>query len=186
MEHRPVFTLGQAGRREHVLAAGSIPVVHSDRGGQVTYHGPGQVVLYTLVDLKRLRSGVRSMVEQLESAVMAVLDAHGVPGERRQGAPGVYVRGAKIAALGLRVRNGCTYHGIALNVDMDLEPFQRINPCGFQGMAVTSLGACGVSLGVVQAGEALAGELSAGLGLSLCSEDSGGRSARSGRAVSAR
>ncbi|MEJ2478944.1 MAG: lipoyl(octanoyl) transferase LipB, partial [Acidihalobacter sp.] len=134
LEHPPVFTLGQAGRSEHLLAPGSIPVVHIDRGGQVTYHGPGQLVVYTLLDLRRRRLGVRALVEALEQGVVDMLADYGVAAQPRRDAPGVYVDGRKIAALGLRVRRGCSYHGLALNVDMDLEPFQRINPCGYRGM----------------------------------------------------
>ena len=139
VEHDPVFTLGQAGKPEHVLAAGDIPVVQVDRGGQVTYHGPGQIVAYPLVDLRRLGLGVRELVCRIEQAVIDVLAAHGIAAARRDGAPGIYVDGAKVMALGLRVRRGCSFHGLAFNVAMDLEPFQRINPCGFQGLAVTSV-----------------------------------------------
>ncbi len=139
LEHPPVFTLGMAGKREHLLADVGIPIVHIDRGGQVTYHGPGQIVAYTLVDLRRLGYGVRELVRRLEQAVIDVLAEYGVAGERLAGAPGVYVGGAKIAALGLRVKQGCTYHGLALNVDMDLAPYRAINPCGYAGMAVTQL-----------------------------------------------
>jgi lipoyl(octanoyl) transferase len=139
VEHPPVFTQGQAGKSEHVLAPGDIPVVQVDRGGQVTYHGPGQIVAYPLVDLRRLRIGVRDLVCQIEEAIIQVLASHGVAGERIAGAPGIYVGGAKIAALGLRVRRGCAFHGLAFNIDMDLEPFGRINPCGFQGLEVTQL-----------------------------------------------
>lgn len=137
LEHDPVFTLGRAGRREHVLAAGDIPVVAVDRGGQVTYHGPGQFVLYTLVDLRRRDLGVRGFVATLEAAIIDLLAAHGVEGALRDGAPGVYVAGRKIAALGLRVRRGAAYHGLALNIDGDLEPFARIDPCGYPGLEVT-------------------------------------------------
>ncbi len=165
LEHTPVFTLGQAGRREHLLAPGGIPVVASDRGGQVTYHGPGQAVVYTLVDLRRLGLGVRSMVERLESAVIDLLAEHRVSGARRNRAPGVYVGGAKVAALGLRVRNGCTYHGVALNVDLDLEPFSRINPCGHAGLAVTRLADLGIALDTRAAGRSLAAHLAGRLGL---------------------
>jgi lipoyl(octanoyl) transferase len=167
LEHPSVFTLGQAGRREHVLGAGNIPVLHSDRGGQVTYHGPGQVVLYALVDLRRLRIGVRTMVNALERAVIDLLAEQDVHALRRDRAPGVYVRDAKVAALGLRVRNARTYHGVALNVDMDLAPFSRIDPCGFRGLAVTQLRDLGVALNVEQAGTGLARHLSRALGLSL-------------------
>lgn len=139
LEHPPVFTLGQAGRREHLLDPGSIPIVHTDRGGQVTYHGPGQLIAYVLLDLRRAGIGVKALVHRLEQAVIDLLETYGIPGERRPGAPGVYVAGAKIAALGLRVRNGCCYHGLALNVAMDLTPFGRINPCGYPGLAVTQL-----------------------------------------------
>ena len=139
MQHPPVYTLGLAGRREHVIAPVTIPVVHSDRGGQVTYHGPGQLVVYTLLDLRRLGIGPRELVKRLEQAVIGLLAERGVQGARRAGAPGVYVGGAKVAALGLRIRRGFSYHGLALNVDMDLEPFSRIDPCGYPGLAVTRL-----------------------------------------------
>lgn len=143
-EHRPVYTLGQAGRREHILNAADIPVVKSDRGGQVTYHGPGQVVVYCLVDLRRAGLGVRDMVMQLENSAIELLAGLSIKAQGRRDAPGVYVAGAKIAALGLRVRKGCTYHGIALNLDPDLTPFQGINPCGYEGMAVTSVAELGI------------------------------------------
>ena len=145
LEHPPVFTLGMAGKREHVLADIGIPVLAIDRGGQVTYHGPGQVVGYLLVDVRRRGYGVRELVHRIEQAVIDVLAEHGLAGERLAGAPGVYVASggdgglAKIAALGLRVRHGCTYHGLALNVDLDLTPYRAINPCGYAGMAVTRL-----------------------------------------------
>lgn len=138
-EHDRVFTQGQAGRAEHLLAPGDIPVVQSDRGGQVTYHGPGQIVGYLLFDIRRLGISVRALVRGIEQAVVDTLAHYGVAGEPRPDAPGVYVAGSKIASLGLRVRRGCSYHGLALNVDMDLEPFARINPCGLQGIAVTQL-----------------------------------------------
>ncbi|MDE3010531.1 MAG: lipoyl(octanoyl) transferase LipB [Pseudomonadota bacterium] len=136
-EHPPVFTLGQAGDPAHVLAAGDIPLVRSDRGGQVTYHGPGQIVVYVLVDLARRRFGVRPLVRLLEDAVVAVLARHGIAAAGRVDAPGVYVGAAKIASIGLRVRHGRSFHGLAFNADMDLEPFSRINPCGYQGLQVT-------------------------------------------------
>ena len=139
LEHPSVFTLGQAGRDEHILDAGGIPVVHSDRGGQATYHGPGQVVLYLLLDLRRAGLGVKRLVRLLEQGVIALLSREGVSGTARPDAPGVYVDGAKIASLGLRVRNGRCYHGVALNVDLNLGPFARINPCGYPGLAVTRL-----------------------------------------------
>lgn len=139
VEHDPVFTLGQAGKPEHVLAPGDIPVIHVDRGGQVTYHGPGQLVLYPLLDLRRLQLGVREYVCRIEQAIIDTLADWNIEAARREGAPGVYVAGAKIAALGIRVRRGCSFHGLAFNVDMDLAPFSRINPCGYQGLQVTSM-----------------------------------------------
>jgi len=139
LEHDPVFTLGQAGRPEHVLAPGDIPVVNVDRGGQVTYHGPGQIVAYPLLNLRRLGVGVRELVHRIEQAVIDTLAHWDIQAARLEGAPGVYVAGAKIAALGLRVRRGCTFHGLAFNVNMDLEPFTRINPCGYKGLAVTTV-----------------------------------------------
>lgn len=141
VEHPAVFTQGLAGKAEHVLAAGNIPVVQTDRGGQVTYHGPGQVVAYTLIDLARRRLGIRDFVSALENVILDVLALFAILGERRPGAPGVYVNGRKIAALGLRVKNGRTYHGLSLNVNMDLEPFTRINPCGYSGMEMTQMSA---------------------------------------------
>lgn len=155
LEHPPVYTLGQAGRPEHVLEAGGIPVVRTDRGGQVTYHGPGQLVAYLMVDLTRRRIGVRRWVELLEEAVLDTLAAGGVVAARRAGAPGVYVEGRKVAAIGLRVRHGCTYHGLALNVDLDLTPFSRIDPCGYPGLAVTSLRELGVGWGLDETGDRL-------------------------------
>ncbi|MCE8014695.1 lipoyl(octanoyl) transferase LipB [Halomonas sp. MCCC 1A17488] len=139
VEHDPVFTQGQAGKPEHLLMPGDIPVVQTDRGGQVTYHGPGQVVLYPLLDVRRARLGVRDLVSAIENAVIAVLAERGVEAHARPDAPGVYVGEAKIASLGLRIRRGASYHGVALNVDADLAPFQRINPCGYAGMAMTRL-----------------------------------------------
>jgi lipoyl(octanoyl) transferase len=140
-QHPPVFTQGQAGKAEHLLAPGDIPVVQVDRGGQVTYHGPGQLVAYPLVDIRRKGMGVRDFVHRIEEAIIRVLLHYGVRGERIAGAPGIYVAGDKIASLGLRVRRGCTFHGLAFNIDMDLEPFQRINPCGYAGLRVTQLSA---------------------------------------------
>jgi lipoyl(octanoyl) transferase len=141
VQHPPVFTQGQAGKAEHVLAPGDIPVVQVDRGGQVTYHGPGQIVAYPLLDIRRKRLGVRELVNRIEESIITVLDLYGVQGERLKGAPGIYVDGEKIAALGLRVRRGRTFHGLAFNIEMDLDPFQRINPCGFEGLKVTQLAA---------------------------------------------
>ena len=139
LEHPPVFTQGQAGRAEHLLAPGDIPVIQVDRGGQVTYHGPGQVIAYTLIDIGRLDLGVRELVTAIEDAVLGVLDGYGIKAQRLAGTPGIYVEGVKIASLGLRVRKGRSFHGLAFNVNMDLEPFQRINPCGLRGMQVTNL-----------------------------------------------
>ncbi|HET7844699.1 MAG TPA: lipoyl(octanoyl) transferase LipB [Xanthomonadales bacterium] len=143
VEHEPVFTLGQAGKLEHVLAPGAIPVVPVDRGGQVTYHGPGQLVAYPLLDLRRLGIGVRELVHRIEQSVIDTLATWDIAAQRREGAPGIYVGEAKVMALGLRVRRGCSFHGLAFNVAMDLAPFSRINPCGFRGLAVTQVLDCG-------------------------------------------
>lgn len=166
VEHDPVFTLGQAGRMEHVLAPGDIPVIPVDRGGQVTYHGPGQRVAYPLFDLRRLRIGVRELVCRIEQAVIDTLALWNIVGARREGAPGVYVDGAKIMALGLRVRRGCSFHGLAFNVSMDLEPYRRINPCGFQGLAVTQVVDLGGPATLAQVDEILVPQLAAQFGLS--------------------
>ncbi|MCX2974862.1 lipoyl(octanoyl) transferase LipB [Halieaceae bacterium IMCC8485] len=139
LQHPRVFTQGQAGKAEHVLAPGDIPVIQVDRGGQVTYHGPGQWVIYLLIDLKRSGRGVRALVTLIEESIVRLLAEYDIAAAPQPKAPGVYVDGSKIASLGLRVRRGCSYHGLALNVDMDLEPFQRINPCGYQGLEVTSM-----------------------------------------------
>jgi lipoyl(octanoyl) transferase len=139
LEHDPVFTLGQAGLEEHVLFAGDIPVVRVDRGGQVTYHGPGQIVAYPMIDLRRTGVGVRELVNRIEQAIIDTLGEWNIGAERLEGAPGVYVAGAKVAALGLRIRRGCSFHGLAFNVDMDLEPYHRINPCGYKGLEVTQV-----------------------------------------------
>jgi len=139
LQHPRVFTQGQAGKAEHVLAPGDIPVIQVDRGGQVTYHGPGQWVLYLMIDLRRRSWGVRDLVNMIERSVVQLLAEYGIDAAPKPEAPGVYVDGAKIASLGLRVRRGCSYHGLSLNVDMDLEPFGRINPCGYQGLQVTSM-----------------------------------------------
>jgi lipoyl(octanoyl) transferase len=139
LQHPRVFTQGMAGKAEHVLAPGDIPVIQVDRGGQVTYHGPGQWVLYLMVDLRRHQLGVRDLVDLIENSIVVLLARYGIEAVPRPKAPGVYVAGEKIAALGLRVRRGCSYHGLSLNVDMDLEPFRRINPCGYQGLQVTSM-----------------------------------------------
>lgn len=139
LEHAPVFTQGQAGKSEHVLLPGDIPVVQADRGGQVTYHGPGQLVAYVLIDVRRAALGVRALVDRLEESLVELLDGQGIVAHARADAPGVYVGEAKIASLGLRIRKGCSFHGLALNVDMDLEPFRRINPCGYQGLRMTQM-----------------------------------------------
>jgi len=139
VEHDPVFTQGLAGKPEHLINPGNIPVVQTDRGGQVTYHGPGQVVAYPLIDLERKGVGVRCLVERLEQAVIDVLAGLGVDGGRREGAPGVFVQGSKIASIGLKVRRSRTYHGLAFNIDMDLTPFSLINPCGFSGLTMTQV-----------------------------------------------
>ncbi len=142
LQHPAVFTQGQAGKAEHILDAGDIPVVKIDRGGQVTYHGPGQLVVYLLLNIKRRRIGVRALVDVIEQSLIALLKDYGVASEAKKEAPGVYVQGAKIAALGLRIRRGCSYHGLSFNLDMDLSPYERINPCGYEGLAVTQLKDC--------------------------------------------
>lgn len=159
VEHDPVFTLGQAGKDEHVLMPGDIPVIHVDRGGQVTYHGPGQIVLYPLLDLRRLKLGVREYVDRIEQAVIDTLAEWNIEGARRDGAPGVYVAGAKVMALGIRVRRGCTFHGLAFNIAMDLSPYQRINPCGYQGLQVTSVLDLGGPSGMEQVKPVLVAQL---------------------------
>ena len=167
VEHEPVFTLGQAGKPEHVLMPGDIPVLHVDRGGQVTYHGPGQIVLYPLLDLRRLKVGVREYVCRIEQAIIDTLGDWNIEAVRREGAPGVYVADAKIAALGIRVRRGCTFHGLAFNIAMDLSPFQRINPCGFEGLQVTSLVDLGGPSGLDAVKPALVGHVGAQFGLEV-------------------
>ncbi len=139
LEHPAVFTQGLAGKAEHVLNPGSIPVIATDRGGQVTYHGPGQLVAYALLDLRRLKIGIRQMVRRLEKSIIDLLADYTIQAENNEAAPGVYVQGAKICSIGLRVRKGCSYHGIAFNINMDLEPFQRINPCGYKNLRITQL-----------------------------------------------
>ena len=156
VQHPPVYTQGQAGKPEHLLAPGDIPVIQIDRGGQITYHGPGQTVMYLLLDLRRAGIGIRALVSLIEESVIGYLKELGIRAQSRIDAPGVYVDGKKIASLGLRVRGGCTYHGVALNVDMDLEPFSRINPCGLVGMQMTQLRDLGVALDADAAGTALA------------------------------
>jgi lipoyl(octanoyl) transferase len=148
LEHPPVFTLGLNGDRRHVLASGEIPVVQVDRGGQITYHGPGQLVIYPLLDLRRSGMGVRQLVMALESAAIAVLADLGIEAHGRREAPGVYTARGKIASVGLRIRRGCSYHGLAFNVNMDLSPFERINPCGYSGLSMTDLAQLGVQTDV--------------------------------------
>lgn len=159
LEHPPVYTLGQAGRPEHLLRDTGIPLVKIDRGGQITYHGPGQLVAYLLIDLPRRQLKVRELVSLMEQAVIDCLADYGLAAERQHGAPGVYIDGAKIAALGLRVRNGRSYHGLALNVDLDLAPFSSINPCGYEGLETIRLKDFGVTDDVAAVGERLLGRL---------------------------
>ncbi|MCW8807460.1 MAG: lipoyl(octanoyl) transferase LipB [Rhodanobacter sp.] len=158
LEHDPVFTLGQAGKMEHVLAPGDIPVVPVDRGGQVTYHGPGQIVGYPLIDLRRVGVGVRELVHRIEQSIIDTVAHWNVAAVRREGAPGVYVADAKVAALGLRVRRGCSFHGLAFNVNMDLQPFHRINPCGYKGLEVTQMVDLGGPSRLADVEEVLIGE----------------------------
>jgi len=169
LQHSPVFTLGQAGRPEHLLAPGNIPVINIDRGGQVTYHGPGQLVAYLLLDLKQAGVGVRSLVEKMENSVIELLSGFAVRANSDPKAPGVYVDGAKIAAVGLRIRRGYSYHGLSLNVDMDLEPFSRINPCGYAGLAVTSMKTLGVAVPMTEIQEQLSANLCDQLGYTAVS-----------------
>lgn len=163
VEHPPVYTLGQAGKAEHLLHVTDIPLVKIDRGGQITYHGPGQLVVYMMIDFKRLGLGVRELVRHIEQAVIDLLAEFGITGNGDVDAPGVYVDGAKIASLGLRIRNHATYHGLSLNVDMDLTPFSWINPCGYSGLRVTQLRELGVTLDVNAVAERLLPHLRAQL-----------------------
>jgi lipoyl(octanoyl) transferase len=163
LEHPPIYTVGQAGRTEHLLRASPIPVIRTDRGGQITYHGPGQAVVYVMVDLARRAMTVRELVRRIGAGVMGLLADHGVVAVRRAGAPGVYVDDAKVAALGLRVRHGRSYHGVALNVDMALAPYTDIDPCGYPGLRVTQLADLGIRLPPAQAGMALAEAIAAEL-----------------------
>lgn len=164
LEHEPVFTLGRNGKREHVLNSGDIPVIPVDRGGQVTYHGPGQLVVYVLVDIRRKEMGVRELVMKLEQSVIDYLAGQGITAQGDRDAPGVYVEGRKIAALGLRVSRGKTYHGLSFNIDPDLAAFQRINPCGYAGMEVTSCQELGVADGLMEVAGALGECLTRNLG----------------------
>ena len=159
VQHPPVYTVGLAGRAEHLPRSSDIRVERVDRGGQITYHGPGQAVLYTLLDLKRLDLKIRRLVSLIEQSVIELLAEYNVHAQTKTAAPGVYVDGAKVAALGLRVRNGCCYHGVALNADMDLAPFKAIDPCGFPGLAVTQTRDLGIDAGVDELGEILAVKL---------------------------
>lgn len=165
LEHPPVYTQGLNGKPEHVLAAGDIPVVQIDRGGQVTYHGPGQLVVYPLIDLRRHKLGVRELVMALEAAVIDTAASFDIEAMAKREAPGVYVGERKLASVGLRIRRGCSYHGLAFNVAMNLEPFQRINPCGYQGLEVTDLAGLGVRQSVREIAQVLAPKLLAALGL---------------------
>ena len=164
LEHPPVFTMGMNARPEHLLAPGDIPVVHIDRGGQVTYHGPGQLVVYPLLDLTRAKLGVRALVEGIERAIIATVADWGIVAVGRRDAPGVYVDGRKLASIGLRIRKSSSYHGLALNVAMDLAPFARINPCGYEGLQMTQLSELGGPVGVREVSEALAPPLLRALG----------------------
>ena len=164
VEHPPVFTMGLNGKAEHLLNPGDIPVINVDRGGQVTYHGPGQLVIYTLIDIQRRQLGVKELVRFIEQAIIELLAEYGIEAEGREDAPGVYVAGAKIAALGLRVKKGRVYHGLALNIDMDLAPFSRINPCGYADMAVTQTRDLGISASMAELRDRLIGHLRTVLG----------------------
>lgn len=165
LEHEPVYTLGLNADPSHVLAPGDIPIVQADRGGQVTYHGPGQLVVYTLIDLKRARLGLRDLVSALENSVIGLAGDYGIVAEARRDAPGVYVEGAKIASVGLRIRRGCSYHGLSVNVSMDTEPFTRINPCGFDDLSVTQLADRGGPVNLDEIGATLSSRLIAELKL---------------------
>ena len=167
VEHEPVFTLGQAGKPEHVLMAGDIPVIQVDRGGQVTYHGPGQIVAYPLLDLRRLKIGVREYVCRIEQALIDTLADWNIEAVRRDGAPGVYVAGAKIAALGIRVRRGCSFHGLAFNIAMSTEPFLRINPCGYTGLQVVAMADLGGPSSLDAVKPVLVGHLARQFGLAV-------------------
>ena len=164
LEHPRVFTQGQAGKAEHILLPGDIPVIQVDRGGQVTYHGPGQLVIYLLIDLARRKLGVRNLVSAIEQAIVSTLAQGGIEAAPRSDAPGVYVNGAKIASLGLRVRRGCSFHGLALNVNMDMEPFSRINPCGYAGMSMCQVSDFEAGASVYDLERRLVSELVEGLG----------------------
>lgn len=174
VEHPPVYTLGLNGKRQHLLQASNIPVVQVDRGGQITYHGPGQLVLYLLLDLQRKQMGIRDIVNSLEQSVIALLKTYHIDSESRKDAPGVYVQEKKIAALGLRVRRGCCYHGLSLNVGMDLSPFEYINPCGYPGMSVTQLRDLEVHHSMDQIADQLLTQVVESLGCQAVPEDAVG------------
>jgi lipoyl(octanoyl) transferase len=159
VEHPPVFTQGQAGKAEHILNSGDIPIIQVDRGGQVTYHGPGQIIIYPLIDLKRHKIGIKALVNGIEEALIQTMADFGIQAKRKEKAPGVYVDGKKIASLGLRVRKGCTFHGLAFNIRMDLEPFQRINPCGYAGLEVTQLSELNAAVEYAEVQEILVNKL---------------------------
>lgn len=167
VEHAPVFTQGQAGKSEHILAPGNIPVIQVDRGGQVTYHGPGQLVVYPLIDIKRLKIGVRQLVNTIEQSIVDMLKPYGIEAYPKADAPGVYVNENKIASLGLRIRKGCSFHGLALNVNMDMEPFHRINPCGYAGLQMIQCNDLSGPKSVQEAGDKLVQTLSGLLGYKL-------------------
>ncbi len=167
VEHPPVFTLGQAGKCEHLRNPGDIPVVRTDRGGQVTYHGPGQLLAYVLIDLRETGIGARALVSALENSVIDLLADQDITAVARPDAPGVYVDDAKVAALGLRIKKGCSYHGLALNLDMDLTPYQRINPCGHPGMSITQLRDLGIDLGFDETASRLVEKLATRLGYTI-------------------
>jgi len=171
VEHVPAFTQGQSGKAEHVLHPGTIPVIQSDRGGQVTYHGPGQAIIYLLLDLHRLGKGVRTLVEAIETAVIDLLAGYALTAERRAGAPGIYLQGSKIASIGLRVKHGRTFHGVSINTAMDLTPFTRINPCGYAGLSVTDLASQGLQVSVSQIQRQFATEFAALMGYTLLQPD---------------
>jgi lipoyl(octanoyl) transferase len=159
LQHPPVFTLGLTAKREHLLSPGDIPVIATDRGGQVTYHGPGQLILYPLLDLRRRGLGIRQLVTLLEQSVIGLLAELGIDAQARPEAPGVYVNGRKVASLGLRIRRGCSYHGLSLNLDMDLEPFRRINPCGYADLEVAQLRDFGIDASIEHVAQALLDQL---------------------------
>lgn len=168
VEHPPVYTLGMNCKDPAIIQPNDIPIVKSDRGGQITYHGPGQIVIYVLVNLRRAQWGIKRLVQELEQTVIDLLAKHNIQALRREGAPGVYVEGKKIAALGLRVRRGCSYHGLAVNVDMALEPFSRIDPCGYPGLVATELSSLGIHATIREIGEKLSQSLATKLGYNSC------------------